>query len=425
MLYQRWRQVAEDSGGRIALRDLASGRSWTFEELAAHAENGSIAPGRIAFPQGNSSDFIFSVLKAWRGDQVVCALEAGQAIPLIADHLPKEVKHLKGTSATTGAQRWVAFKPEQLIADAENIVRTMGLTANWPNLGVISLAHSYGFSNLVLPLLLHGIPLILVGSGLPEAVRRAAASEKELTLAGVPALWGKWHESNAIPGNIRVAISAGAPLPLKLEQAVFNTHALKIHNFYGSTECGGIAYDSSSEPRGSSSCAGSPMKGVALRVNETGCLEVRGNAVGETYWPDSHSNLANGVFRTSDLAEVSEGLVYLHGRVGDQINVAGRKVLPEIIEEALASHPDVSACVAFGVPSSDPERGETIVACLAAKPNVSGDMLKEYIMHQLPSWQVPRRYWFVESLGANARGKISRSEWRKRYLESLTQGGHA
>jgi long-chain acyl-CoA synthetase len=40
----------------------------------------------------------------------------------------------------------------------------MGLRPDWPNLGVISLAYSYGFSNLVLPLLLHGIPLFLAPS---------------------------------------------------------------------------------------------------------------------------------------------------------------------------------------------------------------------------------------------------------------------
>ena len=33
---------------------------------------------------------------------------------------------------------------------------------------IISLAHSYGFSNLALPLLLHGIPLVLVASPLPD-----------------------------------------------------------------------------------------------------------------------------------------------------------------------------------------------------------------------------------------------------------------
>jgi hypothetical protein len=63
---------------------------------------------------------------------------------------------------------------EQLIADAKNIVETMGLRSAWPNVTVISLAHSYGFSNVVLPLALHGIPLIIARGALPEALREAA-----------------------------------------------------------------------------------------------------------------------------------------------------------------------------------------------------------------------------------------------------------
>ena len=114
--------------------------------------------------------------------------------------------------------RAVAFTGEQLAADAENIVATMGLRPDWPNLGVISPAYSYGFSSLVLPLLLHGIPLYLVPSPLPVALRCAAHADWNLTVAGVPALWHAWHKAGAILSNVRLAISAGAPLPLTLEQ---------------------------------------------------------------------------------------------------------------------------------------------------------------------------------------------------------------
>jgi len=329
------------------------------------------------------------------------------------------VVHLKTTSATTGAPRLVAFTAEQLMADAQNIVDTMGLNRDWPNLAVISLAHSYGFSNLILPLLLHGIPLTLVGSALPEALRRTAATEDAMSLAAVPALWGKWHEAGAIPPNVRLAISAGASLPLNLEQEIFKNNGLKIHNFYGSTECGGIAFDGSVEPRLDASRAGAPMQNVAVTVNGNGCLNVQGRAVGLTYWPEPNENLRGGIFRTSDLAEISAGQVYLRGRDSDQINVAGRKVLPEAIEEALAAHPDVRECITFGVPSADPGRGETIVACLAVNRDVSGDDLKQYLLNKLPAWQVPREWWFVDSLAVNERGKLSRVESRKRYLEAV------
>jgi len=419
MLYERWRQIALGWPRRVALRDLTSGSVWTFGELAELIENEPISLEGAAFPQGNSAEFIFSILRAWRAGQVVYALDSGQTLTAFSGPLPKSVVHLKSTSATTGVSRLVAFTANQLQADADNIVATMGLTPTWPNLGVISLTHSYGFSNLVLPLLLHGVPLILVGSVLPEALRRAAATEAAIALPGVPALWSKWHEADAIPDNVRIAISAGAPLPLKLEESVFKMHGLKIHNFYGSTECGGIAYDASDQPRTDNSCAGAPLRNVAVSVNASGCLEVRSRAVGETYLPDPSPNLTHGVFQTSDLAAISDGLVYLAGRISDQINIAGRKVLPETIEWVLTMHPAVRECVAFGVPSPDAERGETIVACLAVNPEVSGESLKQYMMGQLPAWQVPRKWWFVESLGANSRGKVSRAEWRRRYLEKV------
>jgi acyl-CoA synthetase (AMP-forming)/AMP-acid ligase II len=315
--------------------------------------------------------------------------------------------------------RLVAFTAPQLIADARNIVATMGLRPDWPNLGAISLAHSYGFSNLVLPLLLHGIPLVLAGAGLPEAVRRAAASQPEVTLAAVPALWRSWHDADAIPANVRLAISAGAPLPVALEHNVFARRGLKIHNFYGSSECGGISYDTSTGPRADASCVGAALCGVEVSVGRDGCLEVRGPAVGQACWPEPAPCLRNGVFHTSDLGEISCGLIYLRGRAGDQINVAGRKVPPETIERALAGHPDVRDCLVFGVPSAEADRGETIVACLAAGAGLGAETLRHFLLATLPPWQVPRQWWFVESLAVNERGKLSRAEWRRRYLERL------
>jgi len=423
MLYERWRQIARGNPGQIALRDLPSGRRWTFQELEMAADapldNGQAA----AFPTGVSAEFVLAVLRGWRAGQLVCPVETDQRTPEIPPGLPPEIVHLKMTSGTTAAPRFVAFTAAQLMADAKNIVATMGLRPEWPNLGVISLAHSYGFSNLVLPLLLHGIPLILAGAPLPEIVLQAAKIEADLTLAAVPALWRTWQDAEAIPRNVRLAISAGAPLPVSLEQTVFAGCGLKIHNFYGSSECGGIAYDAGPGARLDDSCAGAPMRNVDLAVAEDGCLEVRSKAVGQTYWPDASPRLAGGVFRTNDLAEISQGLVYFRGRAGDQINVAGRKVSPESIEKILLTHPGVRECVVFGVPSPDAGRGETIVACVAAATSVAGEALKQFLLARLPAWQVPREWWLVESLFASRRGKLSRNEWRRRYVEKAVKAG--
>jgi acyl-CoA synthetase (AMP-forming)/AMP-acid ligase II len=421
MLYERWQKITRDRRNEVALRDLASGRCWTFAQLERAAE--TPAPGRpeMICPQGHSPEFIFAVLRAWRSHAVVCPLEPHEPPPSVPPP-PPPCCHLKITSATTGAPRTIAFTGEQLAADADNIVTTMGLRPDWPNLGAISLAHSYGFSNLVLPLLLHGIPLFLAPSPLPEVLRGAAPDQPDLTLAGVPALWRAWHEARAIPHNVRLAISAGAPLPLALEQAVFEAHGLKIHNFYGSSECGGIAYDATTVPRTDDACVGRPMQNVDLALEPDGALVVRSSAVGETYWPKPSDTLGRGQFQTSDLAELQAGAVYLRGRAGDQINVAGRKVSPAAIEQVLREHEAVAECLVFGVPSGNADRADLIVACVAAKRRSQAGELKQFLLRKLPGWQVPREWWFVNSLDANTRGKVSRAEWRGEFLKMRAQG---
>lgn len=416
MLYERWLQIARDNGNSQALHDLASGRRWTFRQLQKAVDQHSLADEPVIFPCGNSAEFILAVLKSWRLGLVVCPLESGQAQPSLPGKLPPGVIHLKSTSASTGAARLVAFRGEQLAADAENIVNSMGLRIDWPNLGVISLAHSYGFSNLVLPLLLKGIPLVLVDGSLPEAVRLGAEDLEDVTLPAVPALWRAWHEAGAIPEHTRLAISAGAPLPLPLEQEIFAKQGLKIHNFYGSSECGGIAYDETDLPRTDAACVGSPLLDVQVSIGEDGCVEVRGGAVGESYWPEASDRLAAGVFRTSDLGEIVAGRVFLRGRAGDQINVAGRKVSPEVIEKTLLEHSGVRECLVFGVPSTDAERGESIVGCLVLEEMLPLESLRSFLIHKLPAWQVPREWWLLDSLAANHRGKVSRADWKARYL---------
>ena len=419
MLYERWKQVATRYHDEIALRNPAAGEQWSFDDLFVAGEKEQAGADPVIFPQGHSPQFILRVLAAWREQKVVCPLEPDQNGVNVPGNrlaeLPSSIVHLKCTSATSGPSKLVAFTAEQLAADADNIVATMGLRPEWPNIAAISLAHSYGFSNLVLPLLLHGVPMIFASAPLPEIVRRAAGTAETVTLPAVPAMWRAWHEAGAIPSNVRLAISAGAPLPLKLEQEVFQSSGLKIHNFLGASECGGIAFDATDRPRGDDALGGTPMQNVAVATDADGCLVVRSRAVGETYWPERSDALGRGAFRTSDVAELTGGQVFLRGRLGDLINIAGRKVSPEAIERALRDHPGVRDCLVLGTPSRDAERTEIPVAVVVA--DASEPDLKRFLLERLPAWQVPRRWLFVDSLEANARGKTSRAEWRKKIYD--------
>jgi acyl-coenzyme A synthetase/AMP-(fatty) acid ligase len=414
MLYERWLQISRQHASERALSDSVSGVSWTFAELDELASAPPAGSGYVC-PTGNSPEFVVTVLRAWRHGRVLCPLESGQEPPRIPSP-PAGCVHLKTTSGSTGKPRAIAFTAAQLAADADNIVSTMGLRRDWPNLGAISLAHSYGFSNLVTPLLLHGIPLVLAPSALPTAILASSRQLTRLTLAAVPAMWRAWLDAGVIPRQTCLAISAGAPLPLDLERGVFERHQLKVHNFYGATECGGIAYDRSTIPRLDGASVGSALDGVRLARGDDGCLEVRSAAVAETCWPEPDSRIADGCYRTSDLVEIAGQEIRLQGRVADVINVAGRKIAPETIEAVLRRSPMVRESVVFGVPAPDAARGEVIVACVQPGAATTIEGLRSFAQENLSAWQVPKEWWLVDALEADARGKLSRAIWRTRFL---------
>lgn len=417
LLQQRWLEVARAHAGRVAVQWAGGTRQLTFAELQDAAAALPPAGAEVA-AGGKGLPFLLEVLRAWRDDAVLRPLDSGTvAIPAVRPW-PDSVCHVKTTSGSTGTPREVLFTAGQLAADADQIVSTMGLRPECPNIAVISMAHSYGFSNLVLPLLLHGIPLVLADSPLPEALRKILSGGPAFTLPAVPAMWRAWQAAGVIDSRIRLAISAGAPLSLELEQAVFAGSGVRIHNFYGSSECGGIAYDRSPLPRQENNYAGTAMDGVHLEVDAaTGCLTVRSPAAGLGY-ADSDPSLGHGQFRTSDQVRLEQNGVWLEGRASEAINVAGRKISPSLIEEKLLTLPGVRHCVVFGIPSPDPMRVEEIVVCLNLSEGTGlEEIQRASARHLLAAADQPRHWRVCPDLEPDARGKISRAAWRERWLQ--------
>lgn len=436
-LYEQWLGVAREHSSQPAFCNRGEGAnsdiSYTFSEMAALAEKAPPARRPIHYTQETGLNLVIEVLRAWRDDVPFCAIEPEAKLPPLLTSgeippLPAGCVHLKLTSGSTGQPRFVAFRAEQLAADPAQLIPTMGLGPGIPNLAVISAAHSYGFSNLILPLLLHGIPLYWLGSPLPETVRKVLerfAKEGGLAVPAVPAMWRIWEEAGILTAEaIRIAISAGAPLPLKLEQTVFAKSGLKIHNFYGSSECGGIAYDRSVTPREAENFAGQAVDGVRLETDEQGRLTIHSAAAGLGYWPETdHALAGEGRFLTSDLGEVSgaEQCVHLLGRASDLMNLAGRKVAPQEIERHLADHESVGECLVFSISRCESSRGEDAVACVRWRgEGPQGEperVLRQHLLKQLPVWKVPRHWWFTPELHPDSRGKLSRARWREKFVE--------
>ena len=334
------------------------------------------------------------------------------------DHPPSL---LKITSGTTAAPRAIRFRSQQLMADCIQICDTMGIVDQDLNFGVIPISHSYGFSNLLTPLLVRGVGIALSSDRLPRAIIRNLDRSGATVFPGMPVFYQAFAEMTDIPPlpKLRLCISAGVPLSAKVAEQFREKFRLSVHSFYGSSECGGICYDRDANTF-EEGLVGEPMNGVQLDKIDadanTGRIRVRSAAVGDGYFPEADANkLGNGMFIPDDLLTVSSTGWKIVGRVSDLINVAGKKVNPAEVEAELLAVPGVRQAIVFGRRSS--VRHQEVAACVVATSELSENDLLKACRRRLSGWQVPKRIFMLEQLPVNERGKISRRDLEARFAE--------
>ena len=112
--------------------------------------------------------------------------------------------------------RAIRFRSEQLLADCHQICETMGIEEGDLDFGVVPVSHSYGFSNLITPLLARGVAMVLSRDRMPRAVLDDLARTEATVFPGMPVFYQAFAEMDDVPSlpKLRLCISAGAPLPL-------------------------------------------------------------------------------------------------------------------------------------------------------------------------------------------------------------------
>lgn len=412
MPYSRWLQTLGRFRDRIAILDGKD--TWTFADLADRLATLPVAHGPV-LARGGVADVALATLRGWRDGQPVLPLEKDAAEPELPAEMPPGIAHLKLTPGIAGKPRPVFFTAEQITADGDRIAAAMGLSHTVPNLAAISVTHSYGFSSIILPLLLHGVPVQAVEVPFPRVVAEALAMHERIVVPAVPSIWRAWQRSGILTDacpRIALAVSAGAPLALDLENAVFESCGLKLHNFYGASECGGISYDSSSSPRNCASDLGTPLDGVHVEVHESGRFLVSSSSVASGYHETRPGEiLGEGRFLTQDFGSSAAGRLQLGSSGAESINVAGRKIGPAKVEAVLMATGLIVRAKVYGVPAHDPERVEEITAMVELKAGVLLEDLRQLVLTKLAGWECPR-HWVTDA--GEELWRLGRAELKKR-----------
>ena len=435
-LLERWDEILGRKGDAPAVFDTRREVVRTFREIEtraiAQAKLQTGEPHNISAIQiGNDFDWPSMFLACLRKKLVVLPIDesvspeqARAALSLAAksgstNWGEKPPVLFKLTSGTTARPRLVRFRAEQLLADCDQICETMEILEADLNFGVIPISHSYGFSNLLTPLIARGVPMVLSRDPTPRAVLDDLARTNASVFPGTPVFYQAFCEMKDVPKlpRLRLCISAGAPLPLAAAKKFREKFGLTIHSFYGASECGGICYDREAKLE-IEGFVGAPMNGVDLQSIDPGSqssqVQVRSAAARDGYFPDEDgAKLGDGIFVPDDvLARAGDGFKIV-GRVSDVINVAGKKVNPAEIEEVLRQFQGVRQVVAFGREST--VRNEEVVACVVPDRALDEKQLIEFCGKRLSAWQVPKRVFLVDSIPANERGKTSRKDLAKRF----------
>jgi long-chain acyl-CoA synthetase len=128
---------------------------------------------------------------------------------------------------------------------------------------------------------------------------------------------------------------------------------------------------------------------------------------------------ADGWFKTGDIARIDEeGYLFITGRKKDMIIMAGEKVFPREIEDAIKQHPAVLLVGVIGI--KDEQRGEAPVAFVQLKPEAgqpaqagaesipkpTAQEIRAFVRERIAPYKTPRDVYFVDQLPLTPTGKV-------------------
>jgi acyl-coenzyme A synthetase/AMP-(fatty) acid ligase len=197
--------------------------------------------------------------------------------------------------------------------------------------------------------------------------------------------------------SLRLGISAGAPLMPETAREFNTRFGVRLHNFYGSSETGGIAYDRSGRATLNGG-VGRAMRGVSLESLRNLRLEVTSAAVFTHRNPRRQRGMGAWIMADA-VAMNSAGELTLQGRRGQTVKIAGRRVsLSEVAQRlhAIAGVDEVWVGTSTG---SEPVLSAVVATKLTATE------LRTALHADTAAWKIPKKWVVVPALPMTTRGK--------------------
>ncbi len=231
-------------------------------------------------------------------------------------------------------------------------------------------------------------------------------------VSATPTFWkmliGAWPQDLKVPFLLQATLGGEI-----VDQSVIDLinaffHPRHLTHIYASTEAGTAIVVSDR-------LAGFPLSalekqnknGVMLRIIDDE-LQIFSPLGMENYVEEVHPKTGAWI-KTGDLVQKKEGRVYFLGRTDGRINIGGRKVCPEEIEQALNSLDDVEDCLVYEKKS--PIVGNLIAADVVIKGSkqFNSREIKQKLKKLLEEYKIPHIIRRVDHFAISSTGKKIRT----------------
>lgn len=293
------------------------------------------------------------------------------------------------TSGTTGDPKGIVGSNYRFCA-AAMLGHLFGYTSEDRPYTGLSLTHGNSQSVTLAPALHMGLRAVysrrFTRSKLWDVCRAHGATTFSILGGIATAIYSETPRPDDADNPVRMVISGG--MPAALWEAFESRFDLRILEFYGAMDGGGVAYKPIGEgPIGS---FGKPIGGMDMRILDENGSECEPGVIGEIccrpeggeatieYHGDpeaSRRKIRAGWNRSGDMGHRdADGWLFFDFRAGGGIRRNGEFVGAGAIEKVIAEHPGVNDVFVYGVPAASGAPGESdIVAAVVDDPELALD----------------------------------------------------
>ena len=335
------------------------------------------------------------------------------------------------TSGTTGSPKGAVLSHRNLVSNAHQM-RFMTCEKQHRVLCVLPMYHCFGWTCSVLYPISCGAAVVILDTFTPKETIDVIRTEKVTDMYVVPSICSLLTKL-AKPedmASLRLVVSGGTTLPLKIAQDFMDKFGIPISEGYGLSEASPVV---TMNPTGKAKVGsiGPLIPGVKARfvdsrgndvpTGEPGELLVQGDNVMLGYWqlPEATAAaLKNGWLHTGDVAYPDEdGYIFIVDRIKDMIISMGENIYPREVEELIYQFPGIREVAVIGV--DDKLRGQAGACFYSLNENETLDLrlLKKFLQKNLALYKIPREFHELKELPRTATGKISKRQILQDYLE--------